>query len=49
MITTEPLAKMLRYYHAALWANGAWTVAPREKTGETLAQLFANLPASDED
>ena len=22
---TAPLAKLLRYYHACVWANGGWT------------------------
>jgi hypothetical protein len=38
-----PLARALRYYHAALWAAGAWTVK-----GESVnAQVKALLAAVD--
>jgi hypothetical protein len=26
-----PLIRLLRYYHAAIWSNGAWTRLPVEK------------------
>ena len=39
----QPLAKMLRYYHAALWANGAWTVAPSKREHQSLDQLFKEV------
>ena len=39
----QPLAKMLRFYHAALWANGAWTVAPSKREHQSLDQLFKEV------
>lgn len=41
----------LEYYHAALWANGAWTVPPSQSVAQQLASVTAiisNLP-TDED
>ena len=31
-----PLAQMLRVYHAAIWANGAWTIRRKETPLESL-------------
>lgn len=39
----QPLAKMLRFYHAALWANGAWTVALSKREHQSLDQLFKEV------
>jgi hypothetical protein len=46
-----PLARMLKYYHAALWANGAWTrkAASKEKV-KSAEELLANFkPIFEED
>ena len=44
-----PLVRLLGYYHAALWVNGAWTVrlAPRETA--SLEELFKALPDENDD
>ena len=43
------LTRLLDYYHAALWVNGAWTVKPEKREKTTLEQLFANISVTDED
>ena len=46
-ILKMPLARALKYLHAALWANGAWTVKPQPRAVREagLQSLFAQLPA----
>lgn len=34
---------MLRFYHAALWAAGAWTVTPSKREHQSLDQLFKEV------
>lgn len=34
-----PLERGLRYYHCALWENGAWTVRPDQTKGDKLNDL----------
>jgi hypothetical protein len=41
-----PLAMLLRIYHAALWANGAWTI---RRTNKPLESLFPAQQTEDED
>lgn len=36
-----PLVRALEYYHAALWAAGAWTV----KRGKSVSEQVANIEA----
>jgi hypothetical protein len=36
-----PMSRALQYYHAALWTNGAWTIAPRESAAAELERLFS--------
>ena len=46
-----PLAKLMRYYHAALWVNGAWTrkSASKDKVA-TVEEMLANFkPTIEED
>lgn len=46
-----PLAKLLRYYHACVWANGAWTrkAASADKVA-SVDQMLANFkPQTSED
>jgi len=31
ILTELPFARALRYYHAAIWAEGAWTIKPAPK------------------
>jgi hypothetical protein len=39
-----PLVRLLRLYHAALWANGAWTVPPvKAGEGRSIDALFTDL------
>jgi hypothetical protein len=39
-----PLVRLLKLYHAALWANGAWTVLPvKAGAGRNIDALFTNL------
>ena len=50
-ILNLPMETALEYYHAALWANGAWTVPPSQSVAQQLASVSAtisNLP-TDED
>ena len=45
-----PLVRLLRYYHAALWVNGAWTIkraAPVK--GATVDSLFAAIKPDETD
>lgn len=38
-----PLVRLLKLYHAALWANGAWTVPPvRAGAGVSVDALFTS-------
>jgi len=44
-----PLARLMRYYHAALWINGAWTVKPSgPQAMQTVDELLRTVPI-DED
>lgn len=36
-----PMTRALAYYHAALWAAGAWTVRPGPAPTEQLFRLMA--------
>lgn len=51
-IMRAPLAKLMRYYHAALWANGAWTrkIASKAKVAdvETMLQNFKPIEEDDD-
>lgn len=39
-----PLVRLLKLYHAALWANGAWTVPPvKAGEGRNIDALFTDL------
>lgn len=49
-----PLVRLLKLYHAALWANGAWTVPPvKAGAGVSIESLFTAAQkvkeADDED
>jgi hypothetical protein len=44
-----PLVRLLGYYHAALWVNGAWTVRPAKRETASLEALFAALPKDESD
>ena len=48
---TAPLAKLMRYYHAALWVNGAWTrkSASKDKVASVEDLLATFKPAFEED
>jgi len=45
-----PLAKLMRYYHAALWVNGAWTrkAASKDKVAN-VEEMLANFKPSFEE
>ena len=43
-----PLVRLLGYYHAALWVNGAWTVRAKRETA-SLEALFAAIPNDESD
>jgi len=49
LIWELPLARALEYYHAALWANGAWTVRHERTAAQELARLAAYVDDEDED
>jgi hypothetical protein len=49
MITDMPLTRLLSYYHAALWVNGAWTVKQKAQDMGRLEELFAARPNESED
>ena len=36
-----PYTRALKYLHAALWANGAWTVKAKQPVKQEYEQLFA--------
>jgi hypothetical protein len=39
-----PFARALRYYHAAIWAEGAWTVKrPTQEKVATATELLQKL------
>ena len=44
-----PLVRLLGYYHAALWVNGAWTVRPAARETASLEELFSALPDESDD
>jgi hypothetical protein len=46
-----PYTRALKYLHAALWANGAWTVKAKVPVKEEYNLLFsiANQPVQDDD
>lgn len=44
-----PIMRALEYYHAALWANGAWTVRNERTAEEELARIFGHVDALTED
>jgi hypothetical protein len=48
---TAPLAKLLRYYHACVWANGAWTrkAASAEKVASVDEMLAKFVPQTSEE
>lgn len=44
-----PIVRALEYYHAALWANGAWTVRHERTAAEQLAMLLKIDVEDDEE
>lgn len=44
-----PMARSLKYYHAALWSAGAWTVKEIPLPSEQLARLFAYTQEADDE
>ena len=50
ILMRAPLARLMRYYHAALWINGAWTVKPSgPKAVETVDELLRSVAIDEED
>jgi hypothetical protein len=47
-----PFARLLKYYHAAIWANGAWTRKPVEKgkviSVDSLLSAVKQTPLDDD-
>jgi len=43
------MARSLKYYHAALWSAGAWTVRDVPVPAEQLGRLFAYTEDQDDD
>jgi hypothetical protein len=48
-ILALPMETALEYYHAALWANGAWTVPVQASVSDQLLKLSQWRPPPDED
>jgi len=48
LIWELPLVRALEYYHAALWANGVWTVRNERTAAEELARLSAYVDDEEE-
>jgi len=48
LIWELPLVRALEYYHAALWANGVWTVRNERTAAEELARLSAYVDDDEE-
>lgn len=44
-----PFTRILRYMHAAMWANGAWTVKRREVSTQEISRLMELTNAIPED
>ena len=45
-----PLVRLLRYYHAALWVNGAWTIKRASPVqGQTIEALFTAIKPDEPD
>jgi hypothetical protein len=44
-----PMTRSLKYYHAALWSAGAWTVRDVPVPAEQLGRLFAFTEEEDDD
>jgi hypothetical protein len=43
-----PIVRALEYYHAALWANGVWTVRHERSAEEDLAMIAAYVDDDEE-
>ena len=47
-----PYHRALRYLHASLWANGAWTIKPKQNSTEEFKSLLdfcAKVSADESD